>query len=503
MKPLRALLTALIVAGVMAISMSIRWESMSSDSSLAMEEKPLLPEDHPVERSMHRSTTETVQRLTLLPRSQSFEHASGVSTRTDGGDDGMISTTAAVETANPSYPTPSPTGTRPSATPNTNPELSLGTFVWRNARDRPDPAAFALEAEFSNRVGWCVFQDVTSEQRLRYDHSEYVLSTASHVHMLPMAEIASDSNANSDSPASCESPAAPLQTATAGMLAVVCDKPCDDRNTCVWSTLRWVADGCSPMMPKVAPRPSYTRSLSALQTCIQLRKSILFLGDSTLRGLYLRLLDLVGAELPPPAFHASHAARNEDVLLFYSFWPHLEWSQNLPVPPSDESFEVHLLETLALFESTRQQHSPTLRDSIEGNSPLTIVLFGQWCKSALIERAQEILVARYSKDGLHLPTSVQVIVKSHSPGFDHDWMVESLAQHDTLRAHVQRHRGWKWLDTLTTSLPVWFRFKHDRCRCHSYSQVNTASVASRVIGEVNDVWFELLMQLVCEDEAKR
>ncbi|XP_037552036.1 cadherin-like and PC-esterase domain-containing protein 1 [Nematolebias whitei] len=182
----------------------------------------------------------------------------------------------------------------------------------------------------------------------------------------------------------------PLQTCGSGHVPgrwVVPCLSCSDNRTCDWRAVAWQPDGCSHLL---VPRP-------LLQDCLTDRK-VLFIGDSTTRGMMFYLMERVN-------FSLEDWGKAHDTLVYpnlnggrtqisYSYYPQF-WLDKTRRP----TFRTALLQLIH-----RSRPLP--------NSMKTVLVVGgvQWLNTNHLRTVQEVL----DRESLE---NVLVVVKSLGMGF--------------------------------------------------------------------------------------
>ncbi|KAI9522467.1 hypothetical protein NQZ68_035807 [Dissostichus eleginoides] len=280
---------------------------------------------------------------------------------------------------------------------------------------------------------------------------------------------------------------------------------CSDNRTCDWREVTWQPDGC--YHPQVSP--------PLLQACLTDRK-VLFIGDSTNRGMMYFLLERVNSSLQ--VWGRSHDLQvyehlNQDrTLVSYSYYPRF-WEDKDQRPTFRQSL-------LQLIHRSR----PLV------NSKQTVLVVGgvQWLKVDHLRTIREVLDRESLSD-------VLVVVKSLGMGFHLPVDgIRSLSLREIQDLYRQnqdiltaaKHHGYEAIDTFSITMGRFRDFLQGRCACH-FHQVEKSSrpsdpiTASRttpelqsdaqhpekeawprastyhVRGPVNQVYSEILLSRLC------
>lgn len=248
---------------------------------------------------------------------------------------------------------------------------------------------------------------------------------------------------------------------TAGQWVVPC-LSCSDNRTCDWRAATWQPDGCY--------HPLVQRPL--LQRCLMGRK-LLFIGDSTNRGMMYFLLERLNSSLEA-------WAKVHDLLVYrdlnggqtgvsYLYYPQF-WLEKKKRP----TFRQALLQLL-------HRSQPLV------NSHLTVLVVGgvQWLSSSHLRTVREVLDRESLQD-------ILVVVKSLGMGFHLPVDgIRSLSLREVQQLHGEnsdiidaaKHHGYEAIDTLSITMGRHKEFLQGKCACHFHQVVKVggggASTANR------------------------
>ncbi|XP_056132696.1 cadherin-like and PC-esterase domain-containing protein 1 [Lampris incognitus] len=229
---------------------------------------------------------------------------------------------------------------------------------------------------------------------------------------------------------------------------------CADNRTCDWREVAWRPDGCyHPLLD----RPQ-------LQECLMDRK-MLFIGDSTNRGMMYFLMERVNSSL-------EDWGKAHDTLLYsnlnhgrtqisYSYYPRF-WLERSLRPTFQQALEQLLFRSRPLV-----------------NSQQTVLVAGgvQWLKTNHLKVIREVL----EREGLN---KIMVVVKSLGMGFhlpvdgirslSLEGVRELYRENSRIIATV-KHYGYEVIDTFSITMGRYKEFLQGRCACHFH--------------EVEKLWF--------------
>ncbi|CAN9508353.1 unnamed protein product [Ophioblennius macclurei] len=240
----------------------------------------------------------------------------------------------------------------------------------------------------------------------------------------------------------------PVQTCGSGHVPgrwVVPCLSCSDNRTCDWREVAWQPDGCSH---PVVDRPQ-------LQDCMRDRK-VLFIGDSTNRGMMYFLMERVNSSLEDwGKAHDTLIYKNLNggqTLVGYSYYPQF-WLERKKRP----TFRQALLQLL-------HRSRPLM------NSDLTVLVVGgvQWLKVDHLKTIREVL----DRESL---SNITVVVKSLGMGFHLpvDGIrsltlaeIQALYQDNSNIINTAEHHGYEAIDTFSMTMGRYKEFLQGRCACH-------------------------------------
>ncbi|XP_066489748.1 cadherin-like and PC-esterase domain-containing protein 1 [Tiliqua scincoides] len=238
---------------------------------------------------------------------------------------------------------------------------------------------------------------------------------------------------------------------TKGQWIVPC-LSCSDNRTCDWRQITWQPENCQyPVLSK-----------PELQQCVESRK-ILFIGDSTNRGMMYYLIERVNETLQE--WQKAHDMKfyrnvnNRKTFISYSYYPQF-WISVNQRPTFEEALEQLLLRSQPLE-----------------NSGQTILVVGgvQWLNSNhlhiiwnVLKRANlsNILVVIKSLGmGFHLPVDG---VHSLSPK-----EVQSLWNENLAILNTAKQYGYGVVDTFIITMGRYKEFLQGKCGCHFHEVVKS------------------------------
>ncbi|XP_034434182.1 cadherin-like and PC-esterase domain-containing protein 1 [Hippoglossus hippoglossus] len=220
---------------------------------------------------------------------------------------------------------------------------------------------------------------------------------------------------------------------------------CSDNRTCDWREVAWQPDGCYHRLVE--------RRL--LQGCMTDRK-VLFIGDSTNRGMMYFLMERVNSSLEDwGKAHDTLVHRDLNAgqtLVSYSYYPQF-WLEKEQRP----TFREALLQLL-------HRSQPLV------NSNLTVLVVGgvQWLNTNHLWTVSEVL----DREGL---SNTLVVVKTLGMGFHLPVDgIRSLSlreiqdldrDNDNIMA-TAKHHGYEVIDTFSITMGRYKEFLQGRCACH-------------------------------------
>ncbi|KAK2892907.1 hypothetical protein Q8A67_012895 [Cirrhinus molitorella] len=220
---------------------------------------------------------------------------------------------------------------------------------------------------------------------------------------------------------------------------------CSDNRTCDWREVAWQPDSCyHPLLDQ-----------PQLQTCMMDRK-VLFIGDSTNRGMMYYLMERVNTTLEDwDKAHDTivyHNLNQGRTIASYSYYPQF-WLPKAQRPTFQRALQ-QLLERSQPLE----------------NSPKTVLVAGgvQWLNLNHLRTIQQVL----QREGLE---KIMVVVKSLGMGFHLpvDGIrslplngVQGLYNVNKNILESAKHLGYEVIDTLSITMGRYKEFLQGRCACH-------------------------------------
>ncbi|KAM8820122.1 cadherin-like and PC-esterase domain-containing protein 1 [Eudromia elegans] len=238
---------------------------------------------------------------------------------------------------------------------------------------------------------------------------------------------------------------------TKGQWIVPC-LSCSDNRTCDWREITWQPHGCQY---SVLARPE-------LQQCVEGRR-ILFIGDSTNRGMMYYLIERVNETLQEwqktHDVKCYHNINEGKTFISYSYYPQFWMSAN--ERPTFRKALEQLLQRSRPLENTDQ----------------TVLIVGgvQWLNSNHLQIIQKVL----NRENL---SNILVIIKSIGMGFHlpvdgihslsqkevQNLWNENLAILDTAKKY-----GYEVVDTFVITMGRYKEFLQGKCGCHFHEVVKS------------------------------
>ncbi|KAM6436599.1 cadherin-like and PC-esterase domain-containing protein 1 isoform 2-T2 [Liasis olivaceus] len=232
---------------------------------------------------------------------------------------------------------------------------------------------------------------------------------------------------------------------------------CSDNRTCDWRQITWQPRNCQyPVLNK-----------PELQKCVE-RKKVLFIGDSTNRGMMYYLIERVNETLQEwqkaHGMKFYHNVNNRSTFISYSYYPQF-WINVSLRPTFEEALEQLLLRSQPL-ENTGQ----------------TILVIGgvQWLNFSHLHIIQKVLkrmnlsnimvVIKSLGVGFHLPVDG---VHTLSPAEIQNLWNENLAILNTAKQY-----GYEVVDTFIITMGRYKEFLQGKCGCH-FHEVAKSKVSER------------------------
>ncbi|XP_033880784.3 cadherin-like and PC-esterase domain-containing protein 1 isoform X2 [Acipenser ruthenus] len=220
---------------------------------------------------------------------------------------------------------------------------------------------------------------------------------------------------------------------------------CADNRTCDWREVSWQPENCyHPVLNK-----------SQLQTCME-GKKVIFIGDSTNRGMMYYLMERVNETLEEwDKAHDTklyHNVNGENTFLSYSYYPQF-WLSKDQRPTFEKALE-QLIQRSRPLENTDQ----------------TVLVVGgvQWLNTNHLQIIQKVL----KRENL---SSILVVMKSLGMGFHFpaDGIrslslngVKDLYSENTRILIAAKKCGYEVIDTFSITMGRYKEFLQGRCACH-------------------------------------
>ncbi|XP_016137144.1 cadherin-like and PC-esterase domain-containing protein 1 [Sinocyclocheilus grahami] len=220
---------------------------------------------------------------------------------------------------------------------------------------------------------------------------------------------------------------------------------CSDNRTCDWREVAWQPDSCYyPLLDQ-----------PQLQTCMMDRK-VLFIGDSTNRGMMYYLMERVNTTLEDwDKAHDTivyHNLNQGRTIVSYSYYPQF-WLPKAQRP----TFQRALQQLL--------ERSQPLQ-----NSPQTVLVAGgvQWLNLNHLRTIQQVL----EREGLE---KIVVVVKSLGMGFHlpvdgiRSLLLNGVQELYNVNKNIlesAKHLGYEVIDTLSVTMGRYKEFLQGQCACH-------------------------------------
>ncbi|NXC81941.1 CPED1 protein, partial [Cercotrichas coryphoeus] len=238
---------------------------------------------------------------------------------------------------------------------------------------------------------------------------------------------------------------------TKGQWIVPC-LSCSDNRTCDWREITWQPHGCRY---SVLARPE-------LQRCVEGRR-ILFIGDSTNRGMMYYLIERVNKTLQEwqktHDVKCYHNINEGKTFISYSYYP--QFWMNANQRPTFEKALEQLLQRSRPLENTDQ----------------TVLIVGgvQWLNSNHLQIIQKVL----NRENL---SNILVIVKSIGMGFHlpvdgiHSLSqaeVQNLWNENLIILDTAKNLGYEVVDTFVITMGRYKEFLRGKCGCHFHEVVKS------------------------------
>ncbi|XP_069318704.1 cadherin-like and PC-esterase domain-containing protein 1 isoform X1 [Eulemur rufifrons] len=227
---------------------------------------------------------------------------------------------------------------------------------------------------------------------------------------------------------------------------------CSDNRTCDWREITWQPHNCQY---GVLTKPQ-------LQQCLGGRK-ILFIGDSTNRGIMYYLIERLNETLQEwQKVHGTkfyHNVNGGKTVISYSYYPQFWMSPSLR-PTFEEALE-HLLQRSRPLENTGQ----------------TVLVVGgvQWLNSNHLQIIHKVLkrekllnilvIIKTLGIGFHLPVDgVHFLTQSE---------VQNLWKENLIILDTAKKYGYEVVDTFTITMGRYKEFLQGKCACHFHEVVKS------------------------------
>ncbi|XP_023368993.1 cadherin-like and PC-esterase domain-containing protein 1 [Otolemur garnettii] len=227
---------------------------------------------------------------------------------------------------------------------------------------------------------------------------------------------------------------------------------CSDNRTCDWREITWQPHNCQyGILTK-----------SQLQQCLGGRK-ILFIGDSTNRGIMYYLIERLNETLQEwQKVHGTkfyHNVNGGKTVISYSYYPQFWMSPSLR--PTFEKALEHLLQRSRPLENTRR----------------TVLVVGgvQWLNSNHLQIIHKVLkrenllnilvIIKTLGIGFHLPADgVHFLTQSE---------VRNLWKENVIILDTAKKYGYEVVDTFTITMGRYKEFLQGKCACHFHEVVKS------------------------------
>ncbi|XP_054255433.1 cadherin-like and PC-esterase domain-containing protein 1 [Indicator indicator] len=227
---------------------------------------------------------------------------------------------------------------------------------------------------------------------------------------------------------------------------------CSDNRTCDWREITWQPHGCQY---SVLAKPE-------LQRCVEGRR-ILFIGDSTNRGMMYYLIERVNKTLQEwqktHDVKCYHNINEGKTFISYSYYP--QFWMNANQRPTFEKALEKLLQRSRPLENTDQ----------------TVLIVGgvQWLNSNHLQIIQKVL----NRENL---SNILVIIKSIGMGFHlpvdgiHSLSqaeVQNLWNENLIILDTAKNFGYEVVDTFVITMGRYKEFLQGKCGCHFHEVVKS------------------------------
>ncbi|XP_066995044.2 cadherin-like and PC-esterase domain-containing protein 1 [Anabrus simplex] len=253
---------------------------------------------------------------------------------------------------------------------------------------------------------------------------------------------------------------------------------CSSRDSCIWSQSRWQPYTCT----------HHTLDRSRLASCLQ-GKKLLFLGDSTNRGMMHYIMERLNGSLA--ACDKTHHIRvynnmnQGQTTLSFAYYPQF-WLTAPDRPVFDKTLYQLLLKSQPLQ-----------------NTSNTVLIVGgvHWLATQHLHTLLRIL-RREGLQGAHL------VVKTLGSGFHipaegvhflTKIQQEKLLKHSLGLAAFAHHFNMEVVDTFNITAARYKDFLQGKCACHFHKLEERPDVGYHVEGPINAIYTEILLSRLCSN----
>ncbi|CAC5388867.1 unnamed protein product [Mytilus coruscus] len=256
---------------------------------------------------------------------------------------------------------------------------------------------------------------------------------------------------------------------------------CVDRESCYWQQARWQPSLCQHRK----------RSIAEVKKCF-VGKKVLFIGDSTNRGIMHYILEKINGTLydwdktHDLKFYTS--INNQQTLMSFAYYPQF-WLPNNHRPGFDK----------AVYQLIKWT-SP-----LENNSNTVLVVGGvHWLGKPHIN----VIWKALKREGL---TGIKLIMKGHGAGFhQHVEGVHFASQYHQEKLAIQEREvgryatshGFHVIPTFNMTMSRYKDFLQGKCACHFHKVTTTTNRQGlkqyHIEGDINDAYSELMINAICQ-----
>ncbi|KFQ69921.1 Cadherin-like and PC-esterase domain-containing protein 1, partial [Phaethon lepturus] len=246
---------------------------------------------------------------------------------------------------------------------------------------------------------------------------------------------------------------------TKGQWIVPC-LSCSDNRTCDWREITWQPHGCRY---SVLAKPELQRCVEGRRSYLSFHPKILFIGDSTNRGMMYYLIERVNKTLQEwqktHDVKCYHNINEGKTFISYSYYP--QFWMNVNQRPTFEKALEQLLQRSRPLENTDQ----------------TVLIVGgvQWLNSNHLQIIQKVL----NRENL---SNILVIIKSIGMGFHlpvdgiHSLSqaeVQNLWNENLIILDTAKNFGYEVVDTFVITMGRYKEFLQGKCGCHFHEVVKS------------------------------